>query len=263
MEHGFLDKFSERDSVIHRLDPRGKFIASLALIVALTQIDERQVWLFLPMLVAILVPILLGKIPILFILRKSLVLVPMVVMVAIFLPFFRGNEMLFRINLGEWYIPVWREGVFQFALVVAKAFLAFFALATLTATTPFSRLLAGWRRLGLPRALLAIMSFMYRYIFLLIDEGQRLQRARLARSCAGHTLLAMRAFSNQVGVLFIRSYERGERTYLAMKARGFDGAYQKEDNLKFRWQDGCYLSGYLLLSSLVVIIAHGAINIQW
>jgi cobalt/nickel transport system permease protein len=262
MEHGFLDKFSERDSPIHRLDPRGKFIAALAMIIALTQITERQAWLFIPMLVLIIIPALLGRIPLGFILRKSLILLPMVVMVAIFLPFFRGDEQLFRISLGKWYIPVWREGAVQFALIVAKAFLAFFALASLTATTSFSRLLAGWRQLGLPKALISIMSFMYRYIFVLIDEGQRLQRARLSRSCGGHPWLALRAFSNQLGVLFIRSYERGERTYSAMLARGFNGTFYPGDHLKFRWQDVCYLSGYLVFSSMVIVTAHSLINFK-
>lgn len=262
MEHGFLDKFSERDSPIHRLDPRSKFIAALVMIVALTQINERQAWLFIPMLVLILLPVFLARIPMGFILRKSLILLPMVVMVAIFLPFFRGDEELFSISLGELYIPVWREGAVQFALIVAKTFLAFFALASLTATTPFSRMLAGWRRLGLPRALVSIMSFMYRYIFVLIDEGQRLQRARLSRSCRGHPWLALRAFSNQVGVLFIRSYERGERTYSAMLARGFNDTFYPGDHLKFRWQDVCYLSGYLVFSSMVIVTAHAVIDFK-
>ena len=58
-------------------------------------------------------------------------------------------------------------------------------------------------------------------------------RARAARSAtspgasSGGTLLwRARTTGNMVGSLFLRSYERSERIYAAMQARGFDGSFR-------------------------------------
>jgi cobalt/nickel transport system permease protein len=50
---------------------------------------------------------------------------------------------------------------------------------------------------------------------------------RVARESRGHDprwIWQARAIASTAGVLFIRSYERGERVYLAMVSRGYDGS---------------------------------------
>lgn len=83
----------------------------------------------------------------------------------------------------------------------------------------------------MPKIFIMIMSFMYRYLFLLVDEVQRMQRAKESRSFgkAKH-LHTLRTLSNIIGVLFIRSYERAERVYLAMCSRGFHGEIKTLDS---------------------------------
>jgi cobalt/nickel transport system permease protein len=78
--------------------------------------------------------------------------------------------------------------------------------------------------------MVAIISFMYRYLGVLGDEAQRMNRARASRSAArpgrragGSLLWRGRVTGAMVGSLFLRSYERSERVYSAMLARGFDG----------------------------------------
>ena len=94
-------------------------------------------------------------------------------------------------------------------------------------TAPFPDLLKAVRVLRVPALLTATMSFMYRYIFVLVDEAMRLQTARDARSAAGsgQTTLLWRArvLGGMIGNLFVRSYERSERIYTAMLAHGFSG----------------------------------------
>ena len=72
---------------------------------------------------------------------------------------------------------------------------------------------------------MATISFMYRYLFVLVDEAMRLQTARDARSVgAGRTLFwRAKVLGGMIGCLFIRSYERSERIYAAMLSRGYAG----------------------------------------
>ncbi len=84
--------------------------------------------------------------------------------------------------------------------------------------------------LALPRILVATVSFMYRYIFVIAEEALRLMRARDSRSArvegrksGGSGWWRAGILGNMVGSLFLRSYERSERVYAAMQARGYDG----------------------------------------
>jgi cobalt/nickel transport system permease protein len=77
------------------------------------------------------------------------------------------------------------------------------------------------RRLRLPKLLVTTLALMYRYLFLLTDEAQRMQRARAARTFRVDRARSWRAAATMVAQLFVRSTERAERIYAAMLARGW------------------------------------------
>jgi cobalt/nickel transport system permease protein len=102
----------------------------------------------------------------------------------------------------------------------------------LVATTQFPDLMHALRHLHVPTLLVAIISFMYRYLFVLADEALRLLRARDSRSAyrpgyksGGTVAWRARVAGNMAGQLFVRSYERSDRVYNAMLARGYDGQF--------------------------------------
>ena len=68
-----------------------------------------------------------------------------------------------------------------------------------------------------------LASFAYRYIFVLVDEAERMERARDSRCYGGRWLWHAKVIGQMIGTLFLRSYERAERVYVAMVSRGFDG----------------------------------------
>ena len=76
-----------------------------------------------------------------------------------------------------------------------------------------------------PGVLVAMLSFMYRYIFIMWEELARLRHARDARDF-GRGSLRMRWMGNAqlIGLLLLRAMERAERTHCAMLARGWDGS---------------------------------------
>ncbi len=83
MKHSFIDQYSDRDSFIHRLDPRTKFIITLLLILAVVLTPPNRWQAFALYLFLIATLLLFSKLPIIYVLKRSLVIMPFVVMIAI------------------------------------------------------------------------------------------------------------------------------------------------------------------------------------
>ncbi len=143
MKHSFLDQYSDRDSFIHRLDPRTKFITTLLLIVGvvLTPPNRWSVFALYFALVAIL--LLLSKVPIFYVLKRSLVIMPFVLMIAIFIPFFKEGEVAGSYNIWLWQVSVTYSGLQVLTNIVIKAWLSIVSLILLTSTTKMTGLLKG------------------------------------------------------------------------------------------------------------------------
>jgi cobalt/nickel transport system permease protein len=161
-------------------------------------------------------------------------------MIAIFIPFFKQGEVAGSYNIWLWRVSVTYSGLFILANIVVKSWLCILSLILLSATTKFTALLKGLKQLGIPKVMVLILSFMYRYIFVLVDEVMRMRRARDSRNFGGGRLRQLKTLGNMIGTLFIRSYERGERVYVAMLSRGFDGEVRTLHKLSFKQADAYF-----------------------
>ncbi len=250
MKHHFLDQYSDRASCLHSLDPRVKILAflSLVVVVVLTPLTHPHRFLLYALLLVALV--LLSRVPPGFLLRRSAVVLPFVGLVAAGLPFLGGSGGSY--NLGPFHVT--RSALLIFVNVLLKAWFSVMAMGLLVSTTPFTRLLRGFQSLGLPALFTTLLSFMYRYLYLLTDEFERMAMARDSRAWRMGRLERMRITGNMVGAAFLRSYERGERVYLAMRARGFDGRIRVMRELRMGRSDALFLSLFfpLLLSAAVI-----------
>jgi len=122
-------------------------------------------------------------------------------------------------------------GLAQVALtIIAKNSMAFLATLSLVNVTPIRKLLVGLRRLGLPIALVATLQFMYRYLHVLTDELERMVQARRSRTFRRSGRLDWVLLTGLIGILFLRAFERGERVHSAMLARGWDGTVRSLDD---------------------------------
>jgi cobalt/nickel transport system permease protein len=143
------------------------------------------------------------------------------------------EQIITTIHLGPLDLSVSAEGIRRFLTIVIGSWLSVQVALLLAFTTPFHDLVDGLGALRLPRILVSIISFMYRYLAVLADEGSRMMRARDSRSAAGPAgsgggSIRWRAAvtGRMVGSLFLRAYERSERIYAAMQARGFEGTFR-------------------------------------
>ena len=256
MKHSFLDQYSDRDSLIHRLDPRTKLVTTFLFItaVALTPPDG---WPSYALHVAILaIWLLLSRVPVSYVLKRSLVVLPFVVLIAIFIPFFHEGEVAGSYNIWLWQVSVTYSGLEILRNILIRAWLSILSLILLTSTTRLPELLRGLEQLHMPKVIVMLLSFMYRYIFVLVDEVMRMKQARDSRNFGGRRWWQIRTIGNMIGTLFIRSYERGERVYAAMVARGFDGRSRTLKRLQFKSVDA-----YFGLSLTILFIFSSIINL--
>lgn len=177
---------------------------------------------------AILVGCLVARLPILATSRSAFLAAPFI-LVALPLVVTRTGEPLGTIALGPLHLTVSGEGLRLFATIAAKSWVSVQAALLLVFTTPIPELVEALRRLRLPALLVTTIGFMVRYLTVLGEEAGRMARARSARSAdptgRGGGSIRWRAAvtGHMVGTLFLRSYERSERIYAAMQARGFEG----------------------------------------
>ncbi|HXF61040.1 MAG TPA: energy-coupling factor transporter transmembrane component T, partial [Caldilineaceae bacterium] len=175
------DRFRKRDSFLHRLDPRAKVVIALGLILTLSLLPIGAFARYAAVWLAVLAGAAWARVGPGYVLARSFVALPFVLAV-VTLPFTTPGEIIARAPWLGW--PVTLEGTLRAASIVAKSWVSVQVAILLVAITSLPDLLWGLRALRVPAPLIAIVSFMYRYLFVLAEETQRLLRARAARSAA-------------------------------------------------------------------------------
>ena len=196
-----------------RLDPRAKLVGILAFLAVLVTTPPGAPKVFPGLAATVLLLLVAARVPLLPVLARSLVILPLVLAVAIAAPFLQFPESSTASPFA--LLVVWS--------VFNKAFLGVCCTLWLTAVTPLPLLLDAFARLRVPGILVLIAGFVYRYLFLIAEEVVHMKRGLDARGFRGHGWWRVRTLGHVAGTLFLRSYERAERTYGAMLARGFQG----------------------------------------
>jgi cobalt/nickel transport system permease protein len=151
-------------------------------------------------------------------------MMPVVLCIALFVPIGKPGVALFTLNTRFFQFTLTHTGLLFMWNVLVKAYLCILCSILLINTTCFADLLRAFERLRLPRLFVMIISFMYRYLFVIEDELEKIQIARRSRSIRRQGWVQIRTLANIVGVLFIRSYEKAELLYMAMCCRGYNGS---------------------------------------
>jgi cobalt/nickel transport system permease protein len=256
-----LDRYLPRESPLHRADPRLKFIAAIATILAITLLPVAAYAALALAWLGIVLASLWARVGALRTARTGLIAAPFA-LAALPLVFTRPEDPLGTVTLGPLVLTISGEGLRMFTTILLKSWLSVQVAMLLAFTTPFHELIDALRELRVPRIIVAIISFMYRYLGVLTDEAGRMNRARAARSAGspagrsgGSLAWRARVTGAMVGSLFIRSYERSERVYAAMQARGFEAEFR---HLAMRRLGrGELLAFALFIAALVAFLAAG------
>ena len=239
-----LDLLARQESAIHHLDPRAKVLTTLVFLVCVVSFGRYEVAAMMPFFLYPVALMALAGLPPGYIARKAAVVLPFAVLVGLFNPLFDRQVLL---QLGP--LDIW-GGWISWASIVIRALLTAAAAIVLVAVTGFPAICEALARLGMPRVFSVQLLFLYRYIFVLTDEGGRVARARQLRAC-GSTGLGLRHFGPLLGHLLLRTWERAERIHMAMLARGFTGAVHARRQSRFGSRELYFLLGW---SSLFIAL---------
>jgi cobalt/nickel transport system permease protein len=203
---------------LHRLAPEVKLAATLLFVAAVVATPRTAMWAFAVHAIVLVILMSIGRLPPGFVVKRMLVEIPFLLF-AFALPFIGRGERIDVLGL-----TLSRDGLWGAWNIVAKATLGIAASIVLAGTTQVPDLLKGFQRLRFPRAITSIMGFMVRYLDVVIGELNRMRIALQSRGYRPRRIGQTRPLAAAAGTLFIRSYERGERVYLAMLSRGYTGS---------------------------------------
>jgi cobalt/nickel transport system permease protein len=205
------------DSPVHRCRPEVKVAATVAFILAVVATPREAFWAFGLHATLVGVVVAVSRLSPGLVARRMRIELPFVAF-AVFLPLVGSQPRVdvLGVSLSE-------PGLWAAWNIVVKGTLGVAASVMLSATTTVPDLLRGLERLRVPRVVTAIAGFMVRYLEIVTSEAHRMHVARQSRGYDPRWIWQARGFAASAGALFVRAYERGERVYLAMASRGYDG----------------------------------------
>ena len=218
IEYPEIDRYASLDSPLHRFDPRAKLIAFLFLIFSVVLIPDLKV-AFVGLFFAVFL-LILSRIPLTFVLSYLKWVAMFVLSFLVILMFtFPGEEIA-----SFYFLSISAEGLYTGSLITVRAFSAVILIFPMIGTMRFDTTIKALDRLKVPNSLVQMLMFTYRYIFVFVDEFQRIWTAMVSRGFKLRTTLyALRTIGKALGMLFVMSYERAERVYRAMRSRGYTG----------------------------------------
>ncbi len=197
--------------------PHVKIASAFVFVFAVVATPREAVWAFGIYLLVLLALLAVARLGPRFVLTRMIVEIPFVLATLLF-PFLAGGETVEVLGIG-----LSRSGLWDMWNIVAKATLGLLTSIVLAGTTEIPKMLAGFDALRVPRVITAIMGFMIRYLDVVLGEFRRMRVAMASRGHAPRWLGHVRPYAQSAGTIFVRSYERGERVYLAMASRGYTG----------------------------------------
>jgi len=249
----YLERFQGLEGVLQRVDPRVKLISLVTLVVVavlMRTITPLAILFFVTVLLA-----LASRIPLRFFLYRSSFFIPIfAAVIALPLPFITPGTALASIGLGGYSVTVTAEGIHKAVLFTFRVWVCVAAMTLLILTTRFSVVISVMERLRFPRVFVLMLAVTYRFIHIFIDEVYRMLLARESRQVGRASRLdVLRSLAHIIGALFIRAYERGERVYGAMMARGYAGETRYMGEMRCTSGDWVF-GGALTLVYLAVIL---------
>lgn len=182
-----------------------------------------------------------------FLFIRSLMVLPFILLIGIFNPLF-DHRTAFRV--GDYVISV---GWVTFTAILLRGLLSVQAALALILLTGFYNFCRGLEQLRVPSFFTTQLLFVYRYIFVLIEEALSMIRARDSRSF-GNRGYSLRMWGTLTGQLLIRTFERASRIQQAMVSRGFTGEIQGRTGCVWQSADTWFTLSWSLFFILIRII---------
>lgn len=239
-----MDELAAQDSPIHRLSPTAKLLTAIAYILVVVSYHKYDLS---GLIVMLLYPVLLfqlSDIPISVCFYKLRIVLPLVMAVGLFNPFFDRAPLVY---LGT--VPV-SGGVISMLTLMLKGVLCLMVSFLLMATTPIDSLCAALRKLHIPGMLVTLLLLTYRYVGVMTEELAVMTDAYHLRA-PGQKGIHVSAWGSFLGQLLLRSMDRAQELYSSMLLRGYHDHFHYAPMKTFDLRDGLYLVGCIAIFLLL------------
>lgn len=238
-----MDELSLRDSVIHRINALPKFIMTIAYIAFVVSMGKYELSKLSIMVIYPLLMFELSETELKGFFVKLRYILPLVMAVGLINPFLDTEVLLF---IGT--IPI-SGGIISMLTLMLKGVFSLMASYVLVATTRFDAICASLRRLHIPSVMVTLMLLTYRYIHVMMEELSIMNSAYKLRA-PGQKGIHYKAWGSFLGQLFLRSMDRAEELFHAMRLRGFDENYRYVKSRRIKPADIIYIA--LTLGSCIL-----------
>lgn len=161
--------------------------------------------------------------------------------------FFGGKDELFSVSVMGLKISGYRDGLMEGLIIASRIAGAVSIVALLGFSTPFAEFMAGLSWLRVPRGLIEISLFAYRYIFVLLEDAMVIYNAQKNRLGYSSVRRGLSSFGVLSGSLILKAFDHSQNTTLAMVQRGYDG---NMPTLRHR----PFVLSEIMLSALCIIV---------
>ncbi len=251
-----LDDIASGDSVIHNLDGRVKLISTVIIII-FTVFSEK---IIVPIIMEIfLLSILyLSKVPLKDAFKRIALLLPFGGIIIIFQPFIHPGNVLWTYS----WMEITDTGLNWAILLLARLIASLTAIVLLSSTSPMQEIVASFRKLKMPKELAMILSITVRFLFVFIDELTTIRNAQKSRNFNIHSNLVsykwrLRQIGYTIAMMFLKSYEQGERVHKSMVSRGFsDTSYLFNEKAHLEKSDYIYVISIIAIMIIIEVILY-------
>jgi len=211
-----MDTLASGHSRLHKIDPRAKLITTMIFICMVVSLGKYDISRMMPFVIYPLAMIIAADLPVLYLFKKILVVAPFAILVGMFNPLMDTQPL---VQIGGFSIS---GGWISFVSILLRFGLTVSAALILICLTGFNGVCLALEKLKVPGPFVIQLLFLYRYLFVLIEEASRMIRARSLRAFDSKGL-PFSVFVRLLGQLLLRTLDRAQRIHLAMCCRGFDG----------------------------------------
>ena len=249
-----IDMYAGLSSPIHRWDPRLRIMSILALIFSVVLLYNLTL-VTIGMIFAIIL-VYLSKLPFSFVLDRLKLVFLLVLPFFLIIPFTTmGTDAGVEIaRFGG--ITLSYRGIEAVGFAVMLVF-------PMIGTSRMDITIKALEGLHLPNKLVQMFAFTYRYIFVISDEFLRTERSLASRGFKRRgDLYTLTTMSKSIAMLFVKSYERADRVFYAMRSKGYSGkvvTLHEFDSGRQDWINASLVFGFAVL--LQVAAMSGAFSI--
>lgn len=241
-------------SLFHRWDVRCKIVAVIVYSFMIASLGHLAVAL-IAIGISVLI-LILARVSVARVLMRLLAITGFVGMFLVVMPFSvpaHDGDTLLVFNHWEW-LAFNLRGLRLAATIAAKAVAITLLMEPLLSTAPLPVTLHGLSRLGAPEIIGQMVLLSHRYLHVFRHEARRMASGMQVRGFRKRSdLETLRAMANFLGMLFVRSFERTERVFDAMRARGYTGRFPDPAELALRPGDLVLAAVWLTVGAALIL----------